>query len=89
MKPVTRRSFIATSSAGALGVAGVAALGSPISLAAADTPELSDSEAAALENPAVLSIRDARSGEVELMVAERSVVFTDKQLVARLLRASR
>jgi hypothetical protein len=70
-------------------VAGVAALGSPISLAAADTPELSDSEAAALENPAVLSIRDARSGEVELMVAERSVVFTDKQLVARLLRASR
>jgi hypothetical protein len=58
-------------------------------LAAADTPELSDSEAAALENPAVLSIRDARSGEVELMVAERSVVFTDKQLVARLLRASR
>jgi hypothetical protein len=89
MKPVTRRSFIATGSAGALGVAGVAALGSPISLAAADTPELSDSEAAALENPAVLSIRDARSGEVELMVAERSVVFTDKQLVARLLRASR
>lgn len=89
MKPVTRRSFIATSSAGALGVAGVAALGSPISSAAADTPELSDREAAALERPAVLSIRNARAGEVELLVDERSVVFTDKHLVARMLRAGR
>jgi hypothetical protein len=90
MKPVTRRSFIATGSAGALGVAGVAALGSPISLAAADTPELSDSEAAAADaGNLMLTVQNARTGEVELLVAERSVKFTDKQLVARLLRASR
>jgi hypothetical protein len=37
----------------------------------------------------VLSIRNARAGEVELLVDERSVVFTDKQLVARMLRAGR
>ena len=90
MKPVTRRSFIATGSAGALGVAGVAALGSPISLTAgADVPELTDSEAAAVDGNVMLSVRNARTGEVELLVAERSVKFTDKQLVARLVRASR
>jgi hypothetical protein len=91
MKPVTRRSFIATGSAGALGVAGVAALGSPISLAGADgAPELTDSEAAAADaDNLMLTVQNARTGEVELLVAERSVKFTDKQLVARLLRASR
>ena len=89
MKPVTRRSFIAAGSAGALGVAGAAALGSPISMASGDVPELSDSEAASVEGPAALSIRNARTGEVELLVGTRSVKFTDKKLVARLARASR
>jgi hypothetical protein len=89
MKPVTRRSFIAAGSAGALGVAGAAALGSPISMASGEVPELSDSEAASVEGPAALSIRNARTGEVELLVGTRSVKFTDKKLVARVARASR
>jgi hypothetical protein len=88
MKPVTRRSFIAAGSAGALGVAGVAALGSPISTVSGAAPELTDSEAASV-GPAALSIRNARTGEVELLVGNRSVKFTDKQLVARVARASR
>jgi hypothetical protein len=89
MKPVTRRSFIAAGSAGALGVAGAAALGSPItSMASGDEPELTESEAAAV-GPAALSIRNARTGQVELLVGNRSIKFTDKQLVRRVARASR
>jgi hypothetical protein len=89
MKPVTRRSFIAAGSAGALGVAGAAALGSPISMASGDEPELTESEAAAVAGPAALSIRNARTGQVELLVGNRSIKFTDKQLVRRVARASR
>jgi hypothetical protein len=90
MEPVTRRSFIVTSSAGALGVAGAAALGSPFaSGAAAAEPEPTPEEIAAFEDPAVLAVRDAAAGEVELLVADRSVVFTDKRLVARIMRAGR
>ncbi len=90
MDPVTRRSFIVTSSAGALGVAGAAALGSPFTpSAAAAEAEPTPDELAGLDDPAVLAVRDAAAGEVELMVADRSVVFTDKRLVARMLRAGR
>jgi len=90
MEPVTRRSFIVTSSAGALGVAGAAALGSPLFPAgAADEPDPTPEELASFEGPAVLAVRDAAAGKVELMVADRSVVFTDKRLVARMMRAGR
>ncbi|HZM32143.1 MAG TPA: hypothetical protein VFB77_16715 [Acidimicrobiales bacterium] len=91
MHPVTRRSFLATGSAGALAVAGAATIGSPLaSVAAADTAdELSPAEAAALSGPTMLQVLDPTKGEVEILVDERSIVFTDKTLVARVLRATR
>jgi hypothetical protein len=92
MQPVTRRSFLVTSSAGALGVAGAAAIGAPLASASTSDeaePEPEAHQLAALDDPALLQVRDAGAGEVELMVADRSIVFTDKRLVARLLRASR
>ncbi|HKE74129.1 MAG TPA: hypothetical protein VKB57_10975 [Acidimicrobiales bacterium] len=39
--------------------------------------------------PALLQVHDAAKGEVELLIEERSIVFTDKRLVARMLRASK
>ena len=40
--------------------------------------------------PAVLvDIKDAATGEVEILVGEREVSFTDKALVAKVLRAAR
>ena len=84
MDPVSRRSFLLTSSAGAAAI-GVR-LASP---AAADDPEPAADQLAALDDPAVLQVRDSASGEVELLVADRSIVFNDKRLVARLLRATR
>jgi hypothetical protein len=91
MHPVTRRSFLATGSAGALAVAGAATIGGPLaSVAAADTAdELSPAEAAALSGPTMLQVLDASTGQVEVLVDERSIVFTDKTLVARVLRATR
>jgi hypothetical protein len=89
MQPVTRRSFIATGTAGALGVAGAATIASPLASAAAadDVDEPTPSELAALSGPTMLQVLDARKGKVEVLVHDRSVVFTDKRLVARLLRA--
>ena len=91
MHPVTRRSFLATGSAGALAVAGAATIGGPLaSVAAADTAdELTPAQAAALSGPTMLQVLDAATGEVEILVDERSIVFNDKHLVARVLRATR
>lgn len=73
-----------------LGVAGAAALGSPlIGAVGADEPALTSEEAAGFAAPAVLAVRDAAAGKVELLVDDRSVVFTDKRLVARIARAGR
>jgi hypothetical protein len=89
MQPVTRRSFIATGAAGAVGVAGAATIASPLASAAAadDVDEPTPSQLAALSGPTMLQVLDARKGEVELLIDDRAVVFTDKRLVARLLRA--
>jgi hypothetical protein len=37
----------------------------------------------------LVQVKDAAAGEIEVLVGERSVEFTDKSLVAKLLRAGR
>jgi hypothetical protein len=92
MEPVTRRKFIVAGSAGALGVAG-ATLGPRLAdgaeSAMGDEPELSRDEISRLGGNAMLAVRDAGAGEVEVLIGDRSVVFTDKRLVARVVRAAR
>jgi hypothetical protein len=89
MESVSRRSFLVTGSAGAIGVAGAATIASPfVSAAGADADPDPTPDELALAGPALLHVRDAAAGEVELLIDERSVVFTDKRLVARMLRAS-
>ena len=90
MDPVTRRSFLIKGSAGAVGAAGLAAGGLALSsAAAADEPELRPDEAADVPGPVLVDIKDAATGEVRILVAEREVSFTDKALVAKVLRAAR
>jgi hypothetical protein len=92
MDPVTRRSFLIKGSAGAVGAAGLAAGGLALSsAAAADTkePELRPDEAADVPGTVLVEIKDAATGEVEILVGEREVSFTDKALVAKVLRAAR
>jgi hypothetical protein len=89
MDPVTRRSFLIKGSAGAVGAAGLAAGGLALSSAGNDEPALSASELEELDGPVVVQIPDPAAGEVEVLVGEREVAFTDKSLVARVLRSAR
>ncbi len=84
MAAVSRRSFIAGSGAGALGAAALT-----LSPGLADAhPVLSEQEAART-GPALVNIVDARKGKLELLIGEQTIPFTDKRLVARLLRAGK
>jgi hypothetical protein len=89
MEPVTRRSFLVKGSVGAAGAATAFGTGWAMSSAMDGESALSESEINDLGGPLVVQVTDAAAGEVEVLVGERGVTFTDKALVARLLRASR
>jgi hypothetical protein len=91
MEHVSRRSFIARGSVGVAGAAAAAAGGVGIAAMAAPAgaAPLTDDEIRDLNQPVLLQVRDAASGEVELLVGETEVVFTDRSLVAKVLRATR
>lgn len=91
MEAVSRRSFLVRGSAGVAGAATVAVGGIALtggSAGAEDAP-LQQHELAALDQPMLVRVSDAAAGEVEILVGEDEIVFTDRSLVARLLRASR
>jgi hypothetical protein len=91
MESVSRRSFLSKSSIGAAATVGALSLG-PGAIAAAASPgepALTSAELAAINGPLFVHIRDAATGEIEVMVGETSVVFKDKALVAKVLRASK
>jgi hypothetical protein len=92
MDPVSRRSFLLRGSAGLAGAAAVGSGGLVAvvgSAAAASGAPLSDDEVAALDGPVLVHVRDAATGEVAVLVGDREVTFTDRTLVATLLRAGR
>jgi hypothetical protein len=91
MEPVTRRSFLATSSASAAGVASAAAFGPVLAPSGRDWGDWwKDNDRGGRDlDDAVVSVLDARRGEVELLVGTQSIVFKDRELVARLARAAR
>jgi|RhiMethySRZTD1v2_1073278.scaffolds.fasta_scaffold15781_8 hypothetical protein len=89
MDPVTRRSFLIKGSAGAVGVAGLAAGGVALSSIGDSEAALSADELAELDGPVLVQITDPAAGEGEILFGEREVAFTDKSLVARVLRQAR
>ena len=91
MGAVSRRSFLVQGTAGVAGAASVAAGGMALTggAASAGEPPLDAEEVAALERPMLLQILDADAGEVEILVDDSEIVFTDRALVARVLRATR
>lgn len=86
MPGVNRRSFV-TGSAGVIGLAG-AGLAAPNAFADRAEPALTREEAEILARPVLVRVLDASTAEVELLVGERSVTFTDRSLVARILRTA-
>lgn len=90
MESVSRRSFLAKGSVGAAGAAAAFGSGWALSNKAGQDAPLSAAELEDLgDQPMVVNIRDAAAGEVEVYVGEREVAFTDKSLVAKVLRATR
>jgi len=87
MHAVDRRSFLIRGGVGAAGAA--TALGGGLAglAGAAAAAPLSDEELTALDQPVLVRVLDAARGEVELLVGDREVVFTDRRLVATVLRA--
>jgi len=85
---MSRRSLLVR---GGVGAAGAAAVGSGLLALAppAEAAHLSANELATLDQPMMLHVHNAATGEVELLVGERSIPITDKQLVAKVLRATR
>lgn len=88
MEPVTRRSFLVTGSVGAAGAATAFGTGWALSSASDNEAALSQNEVDDLNGPLVVQLKDAAAGELEVLYGEREVVFTDKALAARLVRAS-
>ena len=91
MDPVTRRSFLIKGTAGAVGTAGVLAGGWALTRDddASAEPALRPEELDGVDGPVVVEVTDAAAGEVDVLVGEREVKFTDKALVAKVLRAAR
>ena len=89
MDPVSRRSFLVRSSAGVAGAAAVGAGGIAAMTGVAGAAPLSEEELGQLDPTVIVSIRDAATGEVAVLSGDREVVFTDRTLVANLLRATR
>jgi hypothetical protein len=91
MDPVTRRSFLVKGSAVAVGAAGVATVGGfALNAASADSePALSAEELEAADGPVLLQVTDAAKGEVKVLKGEQEYDFTDRALVAKVLRATR
>ncbi len=87
MESVNRRSFLIKGSAGAAAVAGVVGGGFALTSLGDGGDDL-PAEAADLAGPVLVQIRDASAGEVEVLVGEREVTFTDRALVAKVLRAA-
>lgn len=90
MNEISRRALLTRGSLTAAGAVGLMALPN-VALAAvrSDEAELSEAERATLAQPFVVHLRDVGTGEMELLVGEESIVFADKKLVARVLRAAK
>lgn len=85
MNDQTRRGFLTLAGAGAA-VVGAAAI-APAAAGAADSaaPPVVP---AGVEGPLVAFVRDARAGEVAVLLGEREVVVHDLELAARIARVA-
>lgn len=87
---VSRRALIGGGAALA-GVGAVTRLGGSQSIitAGARSDDDDNEDVEALDVAVMISINDAKTGELEILVGEQAISHTDRQLVNRLLRAAR
>ncbi len=89
--PVTRRSLLGAAGAGAAGIAAASFMGAALPAAAstrAAEPRGAAAEAGESE-PVVVHVRDAATGEMDVFRGTTHTRVRDRELAARLVRASR
>jgi len=89
MQPISRRSFVRNTSAGA----GLLAVGAAVGFEVDRSHSESDKPVASapvlpVKDPVVAFVRDAAAGQVELYIGTKAVTIVDKQLAHRLVRAA-
>lgn len=89
MSKLTRRGFLGATTAGAAAVGTLMVAPGLTGVADASTGPGLELSRAELAGPLVAHVRNVSTGEVALMVGTREVVYHDRKLVARLLRAAR
>jgi tetrahydromethanopterin S-methyltransferase subunit C len=94
MADLTRRKFLSRGSVTAVGAIGAMTVGSGTVAAAAAAvtnagDELDAGDLDALEGPLFVHVRDAATGEIEVLVDERSIVFNDQAMVSKVRRAAK
>jgi hypothetical protein len=88
MTKLTRRSFLMQTSASAATLSLLPVI--PALAAVAHSPEaLVPGSPAAFTGPLVAHVSDVTTGEITLLVGSREVVFRDRHLVGRLIKAAR
>jgi len=93
MADLTRRKFLSRGSITAAGAiaavsAGPTALAAAANAVAGSGDDMEVGDLSALDGPMFVNVRDAVTGEVEVLVDETSVVFNDRALVSKLQRAT-
>ncbi|HUZ20649.1 MAG TPA: twin-arginine translocation signal domain-containing protein [Acidimicrobiales bacterium] len=93
MEPVSRRHFFKQAGAAAAVVGAATAVPLGMGTASADAlraePRLAAEEIPAEGHHLVAHVSDARTGAITLFVGEKEITFHDRQVAARLVRASR
>ena len=89
MAELTRRSFLGATSAG-VATLGLVSLMEPRTAAPASaSPASMEGSAQAFDDTLMLHVRNTATGEVALLAGSREVIFHDRELVERLIRAAR
>lgn len=89
MENLTRRVFFKQASLGAA-TTGLLVVASPLTACASQAPlpdTATDLSTAEIPENLVIYLRDAKAGEIGLMIGTREIVHRDPDLVARLLKA--
>ena len=89
MAKLTRRGFLKKTTVGAAAVGALIAVPGLAKVPEASAAPAMDLSPAELSGPLVAHVRNLSTGEIALMVGTREIVYHDRKLAARLVRAAR
>ncbi len=89
MSDSSRRAFLIGSGSAAIAVAGVAAAGPAQALRGARRSAPAHVEIPPFDGQILMYVKDARRGDIAVLVGDREIVVRDRRAVARFITAAR